>query len=192
MRPFHRWISLTGVVVGFALTAVACSSAAATPSEAVAMATGTPEAMVSTAPAASPSDTAVSATPAPTAGVLTLGDTDDPSLGKYLTGASGMTLYVLKSDSPDKTTCTGTCATNWPPLTVTADMSIIPPSGATLAFATITRSDGTLQVTYNHMPLYYYSGDSSANDTTGQGKNGVWFVAPESGSLSSSTAPSGY
>ena len=192
MRPFHRWISFTGLMAGLAVAAVACSSAAATPTEVVAMATGTPEAMVSTAPAASPSGAAVISTPAPTAAVLTLGDTDDLNLGKYLTGAGGMTLYVFKSDSPDKSTCTGTCATNWPPLTVTAETSIIPPSGATLAFATITRSDGTLQVTYNHMPLYYYSGDSAANDTTGQGTNGVWFVAPESGSLSSSATPSGY
>ena len=156
------------------------------------MATGTPEAMASTAPAASPADSAVSSTPAAAAAVLTIGDTDDLDLGKYLTGADGMTLYVLKNDSPDASTCTGTCATNWPPLTVTADTSIIPARGATLAFATITRSDGTLQVTYNHMPLYYYSGDSTANDTTGQGVNGVWFVAPESGSLSSSATPPGY
>jgi hypothetical protein len=59
---------------------------------------------------------------------------------------------------------------------------------ATGTFATITRSDGIVQVTYNHMPLYYFSGDSKAGDTTGQGKNGVWFVAPVSGSVPSGGA----
>jgi hypothetical protein len=62
------------------------------------------------------------------------------------------------------------------------------PTGATGTFATITRSDGIVQVTYNHMPLYYFSGDSAAGDTTGQGKNGVWFVAPASGTVPSGAA----
>jgi hypothetical protein len=70
--------------------------------------------------------------------------------------------------------------------------SITGPSDATGAFATITRSDGTIQVTYNHMPLYYNSGDSAAGNTTGQGLSGTWFVAPVSGSVGSaspSTSP---
>jgi predicted lipoprotein with Yx(FWY)xxD motif len=50
------------------------------------------------------------------------------------------------------------------------------------AFATITRADGTVQVTFNHMPLYYFSGDSVAGDTNGQGTNN-WFVAPLSGTV---------
>jgi predicted lipoprotein with Yx(FWY)xxD motif len=50
------------------------------------------------------------------------------------------------------------------------------------AFATITRADGTVQVTFNHMPLYYFSGDSVAGDTNGQGTN-TRFVAPLSGTV---------
>jgi predicted lipoprotein with Yx(FWY)xxD motif len=103
-----------------------------------------------------------------------------------------MTLYVLTTDTADTSTCTGTCATTWPPLTAASGAIITGPVGATSTFATITRSDGTVQVTYNHMPLYYYSGDSAPGDATGQGKNNTWFVAPVSGSLSSAApaAPS--
>jgi predicted lipoprotein with Yx(FWY)xxD motif len=99
-----------------------------------------------------------------------------------------MTLYVLAKDPADLSTCSLTCATNWPPLAAASGATITGPSGATGTFATITRSDGIVQVTYNSMPLYYFSGDSAAGDTKGQGTNGVWFVAPLSGSKPSAGA----
>ncbi|MGD0409744.1 MAG: hypothetical protein ABSB34_12245 [Candidatus Limnocylindrales bacterium] len=128
------------------------------------------------------------ATPAPGAASLMVGSTNNPTLGAYLTGQNGMTLYVLTTDTPDTSTCTGSCATTWPPLSVAAGAPITGPTGATLAFGTMTRADGTVQVTYYHMPLYYYSGDSVAGDTTGEGRNNTWFVAPLSGSVGSPAA----
>ena len=45
---------------------------------------------------------------------------------------------------------------------------------------TITRDDGSTQVTYNGWPLYYFHEDAAAGDTNGQGLGGVWFlVSPE-------------
>ena len=129
-------------------------------------------------------------TPAPGAASLTVGSANGPTLGAYLIGQNGMTLYVLTTDTPDTSTCAGSCATTWPPLIVAAGASITGPTGATLPFATITRADGTVQVTYNHMPLYYYSGDSVAGDTNGQGKNNTWFVAPMNGSVTKGPATS--
>jgi predicted lipoprotein with Yx(FWY)xxD motif len=170
MRLSSRLLPLASLAVGAALVAAACSSAASTPASAD---------MASSAPASAGAATSI-----------TLGTTNDPTLGAYLTGSGGMTLYVLTLDTPDTSTCTGTCATNWPPLTVASGAQITGPAGATGSFATIDRSDGTVQVTYNHMPLYYYAGDSAAGDTNGQGKNGTWFVAPLSGSVPSGAAPS--
>jgi predicted lipoprotein with Yx(FWY)xxD motif len=167
MRQKSHWISIIGSTVGVALVAAACSSAAATPTTATA----------AMSPSAAPS--------------LALAEVNDPTLGTYLTGQNGMTLYVSTSDMPDASACTGTCATTWPPLTVTAGATITGPSDATGAFATITRSDGTIQVTYNHMPLYYNSGDSAAGNTTGQGLSGTWFVAPASGSVGSASRSTG-
>jgi hypothetical protein len=47
---------------------------------------------------------------------------------------------------------------------------------------TITRSDGSKQVTYLGHPLYYFAGDSGPGQTNGQGSNGFgakwWLVAP--------------
>jgi predicted lipoprotein with Yx(FWY)xxD motif len=171
MRPIHRLISFAGVATA-ALLVAACSAAATTPATSVLGAT----AVASMAPAAS------QAAASQAAGAFVIGVTNDPTLGAYLTGANGMTLYHLTADKADTSTCTATCATNWPPLTVVAGTMITPPTGATGTFSLITRSDGTTQVAYDHMPLYYYSGDSAAGDTMGQGFNGKWFVAPLSGS----------
>jgi len=171
MRPSSRLTSTAGLVVGLAFVASACSAAVATPS-------------ASTAPAGA-------------AGV-TLASTNDPTLGAYLTGLNGMTLYLYTKDTPDTTVCYGTCATNWPPLTVASGATITGPSGATAAFATISRTDGTTQVTYNHWPLYYYAGDSKTGDTTGQDFGKVWFVMPLNGQFTapapaaSPSATSGY
>ena len=148
MRPTSRLTSIAGLVVGIALFAAACSAAATdTPAATVAGATDTamaavmtPAATDTTAPGTSAMDTAAAD------GTVTIGLTDDATLGAYLTGQGGMTLYVFKSDKADTSTCSGTCATNWPTLTSTAGASIIPPSAATAAFGTINRPDGTIQV----------------------------------------------
>ena len=99
MRPISRPLSFAGVALGAALIAAACSSAAATP---VPVDTGTPVASVAGA-----------------AGI-TLASTTDPTLGEYLTGQNGMTLYVFTTDTPDTRACSGTCATSWPPLVAPA------------------------------------------------------------------------
>lgn len=182
MRPISRWTSFAGLAVGIAVFAAACS-ASATPSATVAAAMATPTAAASVA--ATPTTAAVdtsSAAPSAAAG-LTIGSTTNATLGDYLTGLNGMTLYVYTKDTADTSTCSGTCATNWPPLTVASGATVTGPSAATMGFATITRADGTTQVTYNHMPLYYFAGDSAAGDTNGQGKGGVWSVAPVSATV---------
>ncbi len=191
MRSKSGLMSMAALTLGLAIVVAACSSAAATPTGTVAGETAMP---ATAAPAESAMASAAESAMAPAS--LTIGSTSDATLGDYLTGENGMTLYVFTKDSADTSTCTSTCAAAWPPLLVSAGSTINGPSGATGAFATITRADGTLQVTYNQMPLYSFASDSNAGDTTGQGKNGVWFVAPLSGSLaspsSSATAASGY
>ncbi len=171
MRPSSRLTSLAALVAGIAIVAGACSSAATTPGATVLGATGSPGVAAG-------------------AMSITIGSTNDQVLGTYLTGQNGMTLYILSNDKPDSSTCSGSCATNWPPLTVASGATITGPSGATAPFGTITRSDGSVQVTYNHWPLYYYAADTVAGDTLGQGKLGVWFVAPLTGVLSQSAPAS--
>lgn len=101
------------------------------------------------------------------------------AVGAYLTGEDGMTLYTFKPDAAaaGKSTCNGDCATAWPPFILEDGETAVPGDGVSGSIATITRDDNSQQVTYNGAPLYYFSQDKSAGDTTGQGKSGVWFVA---------------
>jgi predicted lipoprotein with Yx(FWY)xxD motif len=84
-------------------------------------------------------------------------------------GANSMTLYQFASDTAGsgKSACTGGCATTWPPLTVASGTAPTAGTGASGTLATITRGDGTMQVTYNGFPVYHYSGDSAPGDTNG-------------------------
>jgi hypothetical protein len=58
--------------------------------------------------------------------------------------------------------------------------------------STITRSDGTKQVTYDGHPLYYFSGDSGPGTATGQGSDGFgakwWLVAPTGSDVTASVS----
>ncbi len=120
-------------------------------------------------------------------------------VGDVLVDAKGMTLYYLKTESPGKIMCTGGCATAWPPLLL--------PSGTTSATAgsgvdssklgTITRPDGSTQVTFDGKPLYLFASDTSAGQATGQGVAGFYAVKASgsgsgSGSGSSGSSGGGY
>ena len=124
------------------------------------------------------------------AGGPTVGTTTS-SLGTFLTGPDGRTLYVLTSDTPNTTTCTGACAGTWPPFTVTSGQQPHPGGSVTGTLGTFSRSDGTSQVTYGGRPLYFFKGDARAGDTNGQGMGGVWFVAAASGEVPTEGAPGG-
>ncbi len=113
------------------------------------------------------------------------------TVGAYLTGDNGKTLYEFTPDSANKTTCTDTCAQNWPPFTVTSTDTLATGTGVSGTLSTFARPDGTMQVAINGIPLYYFAGDTKAGDTTGQGKSGKWFVASPTGSApGASAAPS--
>lgn len=43
---------------------------------------------------------------------------------------------------------------------------------------TTERDDGTIQITYQGMPLYYWVNDSAPGDATGHAVNDVWYVVP--------------
>jgi predicted lipoprotein with Yx(FWY)xxD motif len=103
--------------------------------------------------------------------------------GEVLVGSNLHTLYLFEADTNGTPTCTGACAAVWPPDTVTGTPSA--GSGVNPALlGTVTGSDGTTQVTYNHHPLYYFAGDTSAGTANGQGLTSfgaAWFVVNASG-----------
>ena len=97
---------------------------------------------------------------------------NNSTLGSILVDTGGMTLYRFHKDSVNKSVCTATCAGLWPPLVVSGKPSAA--SGVTGKLGTLKRSNGQEQVTCDGYPLYTYSGDKAAGDTTGQGYLGLW------------------
>lgn len=102
---------------------------------------------------------------------------EDPELGTIFTDPDGMTLYIFLSDTPNsgESTCYDKCEENWPIFTAEGDLSL--PDGVPGELGSITRTDGTMQVTYNGWPLYYFVKDEAPGDTTGQDVGEVWYVA---------------
>jgi len=117
--------------------------------------------------------TSAGASPAPSSGgasggaAATVGMASSTSFGSVLVGPTGMTLYTHAGDSATSSTCTAACATAWPALTTTGQPTAGP--GVTGQLGTLTRADGTKQVTYAGLPLYYWQGDTKAGDVTGNG-----------------------
>ncbi len=105
---------------------------------------------------------------------LEIGQTDE--LGSFLVGPDGMTLYLYTKDTPGVSNCSGGCLAKWPALLVPAGQQPTAVDGVMGTVGTITRDDGTTQVTYNDMPLYYWVNDVVPGDTTGQNVGEVWFV----------------
>lgn len=110
------------------------------------------------------------------AATVTLTVKTDAKLGNYLADDKGMTLYQYAKDVAGKSNCEGACLANWPALLVAQGGKVTVTGGDQTLVGTITRSDGTTQVTYRNLPLYYFIKDKAAGDTMGQGIGSVWFV----------------
>jgi predicted lipoprotein with Yx(FWY)xxD motif len=113
-------------------------------------------------------------------------------LGSYLADGSGRALYLFASDTRSTSSCSGACAAAWPPLTAKGSVSAID-GASTGDIATISRQDGTKQVTYAGHPLYYFAGDRGAGQTNGQGVDGfgaLWWIVAPSGQKITTTADS--
>jgi predicted lipoprotein with Yx(FWY)xxD motif len=113
------------------------------------------------------------------------------SLGVILVDASGRTVYEFANDTNGVSACTGACATNWPPVPAPASLPTSLP-GVTGQLGTITRQDGSSQLTIAGHPLYTFAGDSAPGQTNGQGKvldGGLWTVSSAAGAPVTAAAP---
>ena len=143
----------------------------------------------SSTPAASSAPAASSTASGSTAALVIT--TKSGSAGTYLTNGSGRAVYLFAKDPKNTSECSGACAAAWPPVpaggTVTASGSAV-----SADLGSITRSDGTKQVTYDGHPLYYFAGDTGAGTTSGQGSTAFgakwWLVGPSGASITGSGA----
>lgn len=110
-------------------------------------------------------------------------DAGSTSLGSILVDSQGRTLYLFQADSGTTSSCTGSCATAWPPVRATGQ----PTAGDGINASSLgmtPRSDGDPQVTYNGHPLYTFVKDTSAGQTNGEGVNafgGLWYALSPAG-----------
>jgi predicted lipoprotein with Yx(FWY)xxD motif len=106
------------------------------------------------------------------------------ALGTILVDSKGRTIYLFEKDKTKKSTCSGACATNWPPVTTSGSPKA---SGGVNArkLGTTKRSDGSTQVTYNGHPLYLFVADQNKpGSTKGEGVDAFgaeWYVLGTNG-----------
>jgi len=108
-------------------------------------------------------------------GVAVLNIATNAKLGKILVTGTGVTLYQFKLDTPGVTVCLSTCSATWPPL-ISKDAPVLASPDIKGKVGIMTRPDGTQQVTYNDLPLYYFTLDTRPGDTSGNGYGGNWAV----------------
>ena len=104
-------------------------------------------------------------------------------LGRILVDSRGRTLYLFEKDRNGKSACSGKCATFWPPL-ISAGKPRAAAGAKQSLIGTTRRSDGRVQVTYNHHPLYTFAKDTKRGQTNGEGVDGFgaeWYAISPAG-----------
>jgi predicted lipoprotein with Yx(FWY)xxD motif len=97
--------------------------------------------------------------------------------GTILVLSNGDTVYRLTADPNNKSVCSGSCTSIWPPVDLAAGQKAPVGHGVT-GLGTISRGGGVRQVTYKGVPLYRFAGDHKAGQVTGNLKDsfGQWYV----------------
>jgi predicted lipoprotein with Yx(FWY)xxD motif len=167
--------TLAGAATGVALLIAGCGSSGTTTGTTATSTTATNAAQTTPATTSTP---AASTTPA----VVIVTKQGKP--GTILAaGPKRLTVYLFEGDKGTTSSCTGGCAKVWPPVTTGAS-AIAGGSANAADIGTITRPDGSKQVTYKGHPLYFYAKDGDSGDVYGQGINSFgadWYVVAPSG-----------
>ena len=101
------------------------------------------------------------------------------ALGFVLAEANGQVLYTYAKDTNGAPTCTGSCASTWPPATGTPQAG--PADHFPGTFTLVKGAGGGEQIAYNGHPLYLFKGAKPLS-TAGNGIGGLWHVVPLSAS----------
>ncbi|MFD8983482.1 SCO0930 family lipoprotein [Streptomyces sp. NPDC059564] len=114
-----------------------------------------------------------------------------PDLGSAVTDGEGFTLYRFDKDTakPPKSNCEADCATVWP--AVSADDASAGAGIENGMLGSVTRADGTRQLTLGGWPVYRYAKDTKAGDTLGEGVGGTWHAVGPDGKPASASKGAG-
>jgi predicted lipoprotein with Yx(FWY)xxD motif len=143
----------------------------------------------STTSASAPAASSTTSTSASASGTSSAGatpitiTTKHSKLGTILAaGNKELTVYLFEADKGSSSACAGECAKFWPPV---SGKGVAKDKANASDLGTITRSDGTTQVTYKGHPLYYFVKDKDDGDAYGQGSKAFgagWYVLSPGGS----------
>nr|WP_204342298.1 hypothetical protein [Micromonospora terminaliae] len=114
-----------------------------------------------------------------------------PRMGKVVTDQDGWVLYRFDKDSadPPQSNCVDKCAQVWPPALTDGNPQLQGVSDDKVG--TVTRQDGTRQITIGGWPVYRYIGDKKPGQWKGQGVGGTWFVVDPNGKKNLTCLPTG-
>ncbi|MEU1810499.1 COG4315 family predicted lipoprotein [Micromonospora aurantiaca (nom. illeg.)] len=114
-----------------------------------------------------------------------------PRMGRVVTDQDGWVLYRFDKDSddPPQSNCVDKCAEVWPPSLTDGNPQLRGVSDDKIG--TITRQDGTRQLTIGGWPVYRYIGDKKPGQWKGQGVGGTWFVVDPNGKKNLTCLPTG-
>ncbi|GAA4570206.1 COG4315 family predicted lipoprotein [Planotetraspora kaengkrachanensis] len=163
-----RLVAVTFAVVGLA---TACSSGDESKSAAPAPKAATPESTAATAAANA------TETPGPVVGGPV--GTSTSSIGLIVVDGTGRTVYAYDKDKthPATSDCDDRCAAQWPPVPATTDVAGIDSA----LVGSLTRKDGSEQLTIGDHPVYLYAGDKAPGDVKGQLAEGAWHAITPKG-----------
>ncbi|GIE80438.1 hypothetical protein Aph02nite_63880 [Actinoplanes philippinensis] len=111
-------------------------------------------------------------------------------MGTTVQDENGFVLYRFDKDedSPAKSNCNGDCAKIWPPAVTNDGEPKLSGVDESLV-GTVTRADGTKQLTLKGWPLYRYIGDKKPGQWKGQNVSGTWFVIQPNGTKNLTCLP---
>lgn len=183
-ESMKRELALFGGTASLLILAACGSATAGTGSSnsPTATAVPTPTATATPTPTPLPTPTPMRATPPPATGTA-VSLRSVGNLGQILVGANGRTVYFFLADTGMTSTCSGSCAQNWPPVTTTGAPHATGGVSQSL-LGTTKRADGRTQVTYHGHPLYYFIADTGPAMANGEGLNAfgaMWKVVNAAG-----------
>jgi predicted lipoprotein with Yx(FWY)xxD motif len=174
----NRYIGLA--VAGLLMAVAACSEKQQAENGVI---TDTSTAAAPTAPAAPESASTPATAPAVVGAAVTVANS--PQYGSYLADGQGRALYLFTADKPGASSCTGACATAWPPYVAEQGAPGAGSAGVQASMlSSLQRPDGKTQVVYNQHPLYYFQKDTGPGQTTGEDIHafgGEWYLVTPQG-----------
>ncbi|MFL5870844.1 MAG: hypothetical protein ACJ75R_07160 [Solirubrobacterales bacterium] len=136
----------------------------------------------------------------------TVATADIGGAGTVLVDSRGDALYTPDQEANGKILCTGSCESEWMPLTATGSAQPTASSDVMGKVGTVKRPDGGEQVTLDGAPLYTFVEDGGPGQVTGNGfadqfdgHSFTWHVVsadglssgPEQGAASTTTSTGG-